>query len=85
MHAKSINEIADAVLPYFKDTDPEIVRSVVKRYKDQNTYSADPIIDEAEWNNLQDVMTQAGELKAKADWSKLVDNSFAEKAKVNAK
>ncbi|MFS0838105.1 ABC transporter substrate-binding protein [Paenibacillus sp. 1P03SA] len=85
MQTKSVNEIAAAVLPYFEDTDPEIVKSVVKRYKEQNTYAGDPVIDEAEWNNLQDVMLQAGELKTKADWSKLVDNSFAEKAKGNVK
>ncbi|WP_068775576.1 ABC transporter substrate-binding protein [Paenibacillus sp. FJAT-26967] len=82
---KSVNEIASAVLPYFEDTDIEIVRSVVKRYKEQGSFATDPVIDEQEWNNLQDIMTQAGELKQKAQWSKLVDNTFAEKAKSTVK
>ncbi|MVP00445.1 ABC transporter substrate-binding protein [Paenibacillus lutrae] len=82
---KSVNEIADAVLPYFEDTDIEIVRSVIKRYKEQGSYATDPVIDEQEWNNLQDIMTQAGELKQRAQWNKLVDNTFAEKAKSTVK
>ncbi|MNI36126.1 hypothetical protein D3C73_901690 [compost metagenome] len=82
---KSVNEIADAVLPYFKDVDIEIVRSVVKRYKDQGSFATDAIIDEKEWLNLLDVMTEAGELKEKVAWSKLVDNKYAEKAKSQVK
>lgn len=85
VEAKSVNEIADAVVSYFPDTDLEIVRSVVKRYKDQGSFAADGMIDEKEWNNLLDVMNSAGELKQKVNWTQLVDNSFAEKAKSNVK
>ncbi|MBD0380452.1 ABC transporter substrate-binding protein [Paenibacillus sedimenti] len=85
VQAKSVDEIAAAVLPYFKDTDIEIVKNVIKRYKDQGSYATDPIVDEQEWNNLLDVMTSAGELKARVEWKKLVNNSFAEKAKSNVK
>lgn len=77
---KSINEIADAVAPFFPDTDIDIIRSVVKRYKDQGSYATDPIIDDKEWDNLQNVMQEAGELQEPADFGKLVDNKFAEKA-----
>lgn len=85
VQTKSVNEIADSVLPFFPNTDIEIVRSVVKRYKDQGSFATDPIIDEKEWGNLLDVMTSAGELKQKAEWNKLVDNSYAEKAKQSVK
>ncbi|PQP90476.1 ABC transporter substrate-binding protein [Paenibacillus sp. AR247] len=78
-------EIADVILPYFKDTDKDIVVSAVKRYKDQGTYATDPVVDETEWNNLLDVMDQAGELKEKVPASAIVDNSFAEKAKSSVK
>ena len=66
--AKSVDEITNAVLPYFKDIDVEIVKSVVKRYKDQGSFATDGIVDEQEWNNLLDVMTSAGELKEKVAW-----------------
>ena len=83
--AKSVDEITEAVLPYFKDIDVAIVKNVVKRYKDQGSFATDGIVDEQEWNNLLDVMTSAGELKEKVAWNKLVNNTFAEKAKSNVK
>lgn len=81
---KSVDEIANAVMPFFDNTDKEIVKAVVKRYKDQGSFATDPIVDEKEWNNLQDVMQAAGELKQRADYKALVDNSFAQKAMGNA-
>lgn len=42
-------------------------------------------MDEEEWNNLLDVMSQAGELKEKVPANAIVDNSFAEKAKSSVK
>lgn len=82
---KPVEEIAAAIQSYFPDTDKSIVEMVVKRYKEQGTYAADPIIDEKEWNNLLDVMESAGELKQRVEHKKLVDNSFAEKAKKDVK
>ncbi|ANE47665.1 hypothetical protein SY83_16785 [Paenibacillus swuensis] len=77
----SVEEIADAVAPFFENTDLEVVRNVVKRYKEQGSYATDPIIDEAEWGNLQDVMKEAGELDGPAEFKELVNNTFADKAK----
>lgn len=73
----SAEEIAAAIKPYFEDADLDIVVRVVDRYKSQSSYATDPIIDEAEWNNLLDVMTSAGELKQRIEHGQLVDNSFA--------
>ncbi len=70
-------EIAEAIKPYFEDADMGIIIRVVDRYKSQGSYATDPIIDEAEWNNLLDVMTSAGELKQRVEHGQLVDNSFA--------
>ncbi|WP_152669040.1 ABC transporter substrate-binding protein [Paenibacillus sp. DMB20] len=78
-------DIADAILPYFKDTERDIVVSSVKRYKEQGTYATDPILDEQEWNNLLDVMEQAGELKERVSPDKIVDNRYAEQAKQDGK
>ncbi|MBU5345625.1 ABC transporter substrate-binding protein [Paenibacillus lautus] len=79
--ASSPEDIADAIMPYFKNSDRDIVVSSVKRYKEQGSYATDPIVDEAEWNNLLDVMEQAGELKERVAPDTIVNNSFAEKAK----
>ncbi|GGA24708.1 ABC transporter substrate-binding protein [Paenibacillus physcomitrellae] len=81
----SPEEIAQAIAPYFKDTDMDILTSSVKRYKEQGTYAQTPAITEEQWNNLQAVMESAGELKEKVDINNLVDPSFAEKAAEDVK
>ncbi|GGF64212.1 ABC transporter substrate-binding protein [Paenibacillus albidus] len=78
-------EIADAILPYFDKTDRDIVVSAVRRYQEQDTYAVHPVIDDKEWNNLLDVMENAGELKERVPAGQIVDNSFAEQAKKNVK
>jgi NitT/TauT family transport system substrate-binding protein len=63
----------------------EIINSSVKRYKEQGSFATDGIIDEQEWNHLQNIMEAAGELKQRADYKTLVNNQFAEKAKQTVK
>lgn len=72
--------IAEAVLPFFENVDKDIIISSIDRYKQQGSFATDPIIDEAEWNNLLDVITTAGELEKRTEHSELVDTSFAEAA-----
>lgn len=77
---QSTDKIASAILEYFPETDVAIIEAVVERYKSQGSYATDPIIDEEEWNNLQDIMEMAGELESRVAHSALVNNTFAEKA-----
>ncbi len=76
----SAEEIADAVLPYFENVDREILISSIDRYKSQGSFAADPIVDEAEWNNLLDVMTSAGELSKRTEHGEIVNTDFAQAA-----
>ncbi len=76
----SVEEIADAVAPFFDNTDRSIIVSVVKRYKEQGSFAENPIVDEKEWNNLLNVMESAGELKQRVPHRTLVNTEFAEKA-----
>ncbi|HZG15202.1 MAG TPA: ABC transporter substrate-binding protein [Candidatus Bathyarchaeia archaeon] len=73
-------ETAKVIAPYFKEIQPDILTSSVKRYLEQGSFAPDPILDEEEWNNLQDIMEEAGELKQRADYRKLVNTTFAQKA-----
>ncbi|MEW4226153.1 ABC transporter substrate-binding protein [Rossellomorea marisflavi] len=73
-------EIADVIAPYFEDTDPAIMETVVDRYKSQGSYATDPILDQEEWENLQNIMDEAGELPERIDHDTLVNTSIAEKA-----
>jgi NitT/TauT family transport system substrate-binding protein len=75
----SAKDIAEAISPYFEDTDLALIETVVDRYKSQGSYATTPVLDEAEWNNLQNIMDEAGELPERVDHSVLVNTEIAEK------
>ncbi len=76
----SPKEIADAIKSSFPDTDLAVLETVAKRYKDIDAWSKDPVMKETSFELLQTVMDKAGQLKQKAPYEKVVDNSFAEEA-----
>ncbi|MCA1056809.1 ABC transporter substrate-binding protein [Rossellomorea aquimaris] len=76
----SPEEIAKVIEPYFADTELDIIETVVDRYKSQGSYATDPILDTEEWENLQRIMDEAGELPGHVDHETLVNTSIAEKA-----
>ncbi|MFY4777262.1 ABC transporter substrate-binding protein [Metabacillus sp. RGM 3146] len=76
----SAKEIASAIASQFKDTDTNIIETVVDRYKNQGSYATSPVLDEKSWNNLQDIMKEAGELPQRAEYKTLVNTTYAEKA-----
>jgi NitT/TauT family transport system substrate-binding protein len=76
--AHSSEEIAEAIQSFFPDTDMEIMVMVVDRYKEQGSFATDPILDEEEWNNLQDIMKEAGELPQEVTHETLVNTEIAE-------
>ncbi|MFC7685550.1 ABC transporter substrate-binding protein [Ureibacillus sp. GCM10028918] len=79
VYEASATEVAEAIHPYFEDTDVELIATVVERYREQESFAKDPILDEEEWNNLQNIMDEAGELPKRMDYQDLVDTTFAEK------
>ncbi len=79
VYANSAEDVAKVIQPFFEDTEAELIATVIDRYKQQESFAKDPILDEEEWNNLQDVMEEAGELPKRMDYGELVDTSFAEK------
>ncbi|ASK62899.1 hypothetical protein CFK37_12445 [Virgibacillus phasianinus] len=74
----SAEEIAKVIQPYFKDTELDILASSVERYKQQGSFATDPILDKEEWNNLKDIMKEAGELPADVPYDELVNTEYAE-------
>lgn len=73
------SEIAEVIQPYFEDTDLDTMETVINRYKEQGSFATDPILDEEEWNNLQDIMDEADELPSRISHDELVNTDFAEK------
>lgn len=74
----SAADIAKTIQPYFEDTEIDILTSSIQRYKEQNTFATDPVFEEKEWNNLEDIMDEAGELPDNVPYDKLVNTEMAE-------
>lgn len=72
-------EIAKVIQPFFEDIDVDTMETAIDRYKEQGSFATDPVLDEEEWNNLQDIMDEAGELPARVKYEDLVNTDFAEK------
>ncbi|PYG87837.1 NitT/TauT family transport system substrate-binding protein [Ruminiclostridium sufflavum DSM 19573] len=69
-------ELAEALKSSFPDTDQALLETVAKRYKDIDAWCKDPIMKETSFELLQTVMEKAGQLKKKAPYEKIVDNSY---------
>ncbi|WP_147532694.1 ABC transporter substrate-binding protein [Bacillus marasmi] len=74
----SAEEIAQSIQTFFPDIDLDILETAVERYQKQGSFATDPILDEKEWNNLQNIMDEAGELPKEVDHDTLVNTEIAE-------
>lgn len=79
VYEQSAADVAKSIQPYFEDTDLALIEKVVTRYRDQQSYAKNPIIDEEAFQNLLNVMTEAGVLEYDAKYEELVNRSFADK------
>lgn len=71
--------IAEIVQPYFEETDLSLLSDSVARYQAQGSYAENPLLEEAEWNNLKLIMEEAGELPADIAHEAIVNTEIAEK------
>ncbi len=77
----SAEEIAKAIAPSFADSDVELITRVVKNYKKIDAWKKTPVLEKADYEQLLDVIQQAGNISKRPDYEKIVNNTFAEKAK----
>lgn len=76
----SSKEIAEAIKDFFPDTNVDLLADVIQSYIDIDAWNDTPVLKEQSFNLLQTVMEEAGELKQKAPYDKIINNSYAEKA-----
>jgi NitT/TauT family transport system substrate-binding protein len=74
----SAKEIAAVIAPFFEDTELELIEVVTANYKNQGSYATDPILDTEEWDNLQNIIDESGELPKRVKHSTLVNTKLAE-------
>ena len=76
----SAAEIAEVVADQFPDTELSLLEKSVESYRAIDAWNTTPVMGKAGFDRLQSVMTEAGELAKTADFNKVVNNAFAEKA-----
>lgn len=72
-------EIVDALKPSFSTTTNEIIVSAVRNYIDFDMWKSTPVMNKADFERLQDVMQNAGELQKRINFEDVVNNTYAEK------
>ena len=72
-------KIIEALKPSFNTTSDTLILAAVKNYIRIGAYANSFVLKESSWNNMLDIIDNAGELKARVDWNDAVNNSFAKK------
>lgn len=75
----SDREVAKAMEPFFPDASIESLMIVANSYRATDSWKQDPIMQEADYERMLDIIEEAGELSARPDFAALVDNSIAER------
>ncbi len=73
----SAEEIASVIKPQFPDTDMDHLETIVKRYKDQDTWKNDTVFEQSSFDLLQDILEDAGVIQTRAPYDKLVTTKFS--------
>ena len=71
-------EIAELIQDFFPGTEVEDLANAIQSYKDIDAWKDNPVLEEEDFNRLQEVMTMAGELEQNAPYDKIVNNKYAE-------
>lgn len=69
-------EIAKDLVDYFPDTSLDDITTIVKRYKDNDSWFETTEIKEEDFNHIQEVMENSKALEKRAPYDKLVDTRF---------
>lgn len=75
----SDREVAEAMEPFFPDASIESLMIVANSYRATDSWKQDPIMQEADYERMLDIIEEAGELSTRPDFAALVDNSIAER------
>ena len=76
-HSHSASELATVILDYFPDTSKTDLEKIIQRYKDIDSWFETTYIDEENFNHIQEIAENAGQLSTRAPYDKLVNNKFS--------
>ena len=72
-------QIITSLKPSFNTTSNELILASVKNYISIGAYASSFELKESSWNNMQNIIDNAGELKSRVSWNDAVNNTFAKK------
>ena len=72
VHNNESKEVAKLLIDYFPDTSLDDLTTLVERHKKIDSWFTTTKINENDFNHIQDIMINAGELKNKVPYNKLV-------------
>ena len=56
-----------------------MLENSIQRYKDIDAWNETPVLTKDSFERLEDVMIEAGELKEKVPYEKIINNTYSEK------
>lgn len=72
VHNSSDKKVAEAIIDQFPDTSTDDLTKIVKRYRSIDAWPDNTEFTEEEFDHLQDIMINAGELDSKVPFSDLM-------------
>lgn len=80
VNTHSSDEIAKVIQPQFKETDVKTIAAIVDRYKSQDSWKKDTVFEKDSFELLENILEEAGQIKARVPYEELVTTEFSEKA-----
>ena len=77
VHNHNSKEIADVILDYFPDISKNDLETIIDRYKNIDSWFTTTYITEENFNHIQEIAENAGQLDERAPFDKLVNNSYS--------
>ncbi len=79
VHSHTASEVAEAIIDYFPDISKNDLTTIVQRYMDIDSWFTTTYIEEEDFNHIQEIMENSGELTTKAPYNQLVETKFSTK------
>ncbi len=77
VHSHNSKEIAEIILDYFPDISKNDLETIIDRYKDIDSWFTTTYITEENFNHIQEIAENAGQLDERAPFDKLVNNTYS--------
>ena len=76
---ENINNVVNSLKPSFSTSTDESIKSSIESYKRIDAWCSNPVMTEASYNRLLDMLIGANEVSTRVEMNKVVDNTIANK------